>query len=394
VTEIVRVNDSISMQRPQKILVRGVNWLGDAVMTMPALTRLKEAHPDAQITLLTREHLAGLWHSHPAVDEFLTIAAGESPWAAARRLRPEHYDVALIFPNSLRSALEVFLARIPARIGYRTGWRNWLLTRPIPPRAEAVRMRKRSVAEIRKLIAAGGSSRVSAPPQAHHLFQYLRLVQELGAAADLLPPRIYIEETERQSVLDRFHLGERDGALVLGLNPGAEYGPAKRWPPERFVETAVRVQSQWDCRWLVFGGQTDAELAGEIAAQIERRVPPAQGSWRARNLAGKTTLRELCALLKSCRVLLTNDTGPMHIAAAVGTPVVVPFGSTSPFLTAPGLPGDSRHRVLTAPAPCAPCFLRECPVDFRCMRGIEVEQAARAIFALLINQQTTEGITS
>jgi heptosyltransferase II len=363
-------------------------------MTTPALMRLKEAHPDAQITLLTREHLAGLWHSHPAVDALITIPPGQSPWAAARFLRSQSYDLALLFPNSLRSALEVFLARIPERIGYRSGWRSWLLTRPVPPRAGAVPMRKRSAAEVRKLIATGANPNISAPPGAHHLYQYLHLVQELGAKPDLLPPRIYVEEPELETILQRFDLGDIGRGPVLGLNPGAEYGPAKRWPPERFVETAVRVQSRWDCRWLVFGGPRDRDLAGEIAAQIERRVPPSPGSWRVRNLAGATTLRELCGLLKSCRALLTNDSGPMHIAAAAGTPVVVPFGSTSPLLTAPGTPGDSRHRILTAPAPCAPCFLRECPVDFRCMRGIGVEPAANALMDVLKNQQARKGIRS
>jgi len=156
---------------------------------------------------------------------------------------------------------------------------------------------------------------------------------------------------------------------VFAINAGAEYGSAKRWPAEKFIATAQQVQTQTQCCWVILGGRNDTKLAGEVSAAVPGAL----------NLAGKTSLRELCAVLKSSQVLLTNDTGPMHVAAALGTPVVAIFGSTSPALTAPGLPGDRRHRLLTATVPCSPCYLRECPIDFRCMRGIEVSAAIRAV---------------
>jgi heptosyltransferase-2 len=133
-------------------------------------------------------------------------------------------------------------------------------------------------------------------------------------------------------------------------------------------------------RWLILGGPKDQPLAGEVAALMLQA-----GVSQVQNLAGKTTLRELCAVLRACRVALSNDTGPMHLAAAVGTPVVAPFGSTSPELTGPGLPGDahSPHVLLTAHAPCAPCFRRQCPVDFRCLRGITPEQVVQAVLTVL-----------
>jgi heptosyltransferase-2 len=173
--------------------------------------------------------------------------------------------------------------------------------------------------------------------------------------------------------------------LWFGLNAGAEYGPAKRWPEERFIEAAIRIQKQTRCRWLIFGLKTEREPAMRIAANIYRATEDLFGPDEVEknphvlNLAGKTNLVELCAALKFCRVLLTNDSGPMHVAAALGTPVVVPFGSTSPELTGPGLPGDSRHQLLRAQAPCSPCFLRECPIDFRCMKDISVEAVVRAV---------------
>src|SRR5205814_7184778 len=137
------------------------------------------------------------------------------------------------------------------------------------------------------------------------------------------------------------------------------------------------IQKQKDCVWLILGGKADQALAAEIEAAIQSP----QGA--VSNLAGKTSLRELCAAVKLCRVVLTNDTGPMHIAAALGTPVVVPFGSTSPELTGPGSRGETRNALLSAHVPCSPCFRRECPIDFRCMRNISIEEVVEAVLRML-----------
>jgi len=166
--------------------------------------------------------------------------------------------------------------------------------------------------------------------------------------------------------------------LFLGLNPGAEYGPAKRWPAENFAVVAREVSRKiGNCVWLAFGGPGDEEVCSRIARLAGSSVL---------NLAGKTSLRQLMALLKLCRVVLTNDTGPMHIAAAVGTAVVVPFGSTSPELTGPGLPGDTRHRLIQSAVPCSPCFRRVCPIDFRCMTGITPGRVAEAVLQAIASE--------
>jgi heptosyltransferase-2 len=188
-------------------------------------------------------------------------------------------------------------------------------------------------------------------------------------------PQLFVAPAEVAAARQKFGL-ENNARLVLGLNAGAEYGPAKRWPAERFMAAARQVQAQTHCVWLLFGGKNDAVTA----AQIESALGPGPA---VINVAGRTSLRELMALLQCCRVLLTNDTGPMHVAAAVGTPVVVPFGSTSPELTGPGLPGDARHQLLKSGAPCAPCFLRECPIDFRCLNGISVERVVAAVMSAM-----------
>jgi len=360
---------------PQRILVRGVNWLGDAVMTTPALLRLREAQPRAHITLLTPAKLADLWHGHPAVDDVMAIAPSESAWSVGRRVRAGKFDTALILPNSIRAALEAWLGGVPERIGYKVSWRGWLLTRTVARRSKRNLMRKRSPEEIQRLVKLPDlPDRPDVPATAHHVHHYLHLAAALGAIPDPLLPQITVSENEVNECTARFGL---DGALLFGLNAGAEYGPAKRWPEERFVQAAVELRRRVNCRWVIFGGKGDWELAARITAEIKAALP-LETDEAAVNLAGRTSLRELCAALKACRVLLTNDTGPMHVASAVGTPVVVPFGSTAPELTGPGLPGDPRHRLLVSAVPCAPCFLRECPVDFRCMKGIEVPRVVAA----------------
>ncbi len=362
---------------PRRILVRGVNWLGDAVMTTPALLRLREKYRGAHITLLTPAKLRDLWRQHPAVDEVIGFDTGEGLFSVGRKLRAGKFDLALVLPNSPRSAMETWLGHVPQRIGYARAWRNWFLTRAVPTRSGHVRMRKPTVREIRLLIdvpriVTGG---FKPPTAAHQLYEYLHLVAALGASNESTPPSLVVTPEEVEAAARKFGLTEtlRVPRPVFGLNPGAEYGPAKRWPVARFIAAAREIQQRTNCVWLILGGQGDAALADEIYSAL--RTPPSA----LHNLAGQTSLRELMALLKLCRVLLTNDTGPMHVAAALGTPVVVPFGSTLPELTGPGLPGDLRHRLLKSDAPCSPCFLRECPIDFRCLNGISSDRVVTAV---------------
>ena len=363
---------------PHRILVRGVNWLGDAVMTTPALLRLGETFPDAAITLLCPEKLAELWKHHPAISEVITFAPEENVFAVGRKLRSVKFDLALVLPNSPRSALETYLGKIPQRIGYARPWRNFFLTKIVESRAGAVKMQKRSAAEIKQLMIAGQDRQLppakaapKLPASAHQMHEYLHLAAALGANPEPLAPQLFVTDEEVEAAKIKFGLDKTPRA-IYGLNPGAEYGPAKRWPLGRFIATAQHVQSQNNCLWLLFGGKNDEAAAAQIHSALGNRQS-------AINVAGKTSLRELMALLKLCRVLLTNDTGPMHVAAALGTPVVVPFGSTSPELTGPGLPGDPRHQLLKASVPCSPCFLRECPIDFRCMNGIGIERVVEAV---------------
>ncbi len=370
------------MSQPEKILVRGVNWLGDAVMTTPALQRLREAKPNAHISLLTHAKLADLWRHHPAIDSVLTFSNDDGVLAVAKKLRDEKFSTALILPNSPRSALEVFLARIPERIGLARPWRNFFLSRRVAPRREEIKMHKRTAAEVQQLNAANSAVATPAiPASAHQLHHYLHLAAALGANPQPLPPRLEVTEAEVIAVKKRFGFRDDNHAPFLGINAGAEYGPAKRWPRERFVAVAIEIQRRTRCQWWIFGGKADEELANAIASEIAAAHAGPAGS--VRSIAGQTSLRELCAALKACRLVITNDTGPMHVAAAVGTPVIVPFGSTSPELTGPGLPGDVKHHLIKSNIPCSPCFLRECPIDFRCMQSISVETVMDAALRIL-----------
>jgi heptosyltransferase-2 len=368
-------------RHPRRILIRGVNWLGDAVMTTPALLRLRERFPAAHIALLTPEKLRDLWFHHPAVNQVIPFAMGESLFSVSRKLRECNFDLALVLPNSPRSALEVWLARIPQRIGYVRPWRNLFLTQAVTLCPGHVRMHKRSVAEVRELVAADANLRANractSAAAAHQIHEYLHLAGTLGVNPEPLAPKLFLSGEElRDSRLSTRGVGKTEdyvGEQVwFGISPGAEYGPAKRWPVENFVLAANAVADKTSARWFILGGKGDREIGIQIARQVPSSI----------NLAGHTTLRELMVALYFCRVLLTNDSGPMHLAAALGTPVVVPFGSTSPAFTGPGLLGDARHKLLKSDAPCSPCFRRHCPIDFRCMKGISVGSVVQAVMEL------------
>jgi len=381
------MNPGAHSEQPSKVVIRSVNWLGDAVMSMPALQRLRKARPGDRICILTHEKLAELWKLHPAIDQVVSFSKDQGVWSIASALRAGEFDLALIFPNSFRSALEPFLARIKSRIGYAGNGRSFLLTQPLPRRAADVPMRKRSTAEIHKLVRSGipGPQPTALSAKSHHIYHYLELTKELGAVTEPEPPTLAISAPDRDAFISKFGLQDARGASVpiVGLNPGAEYGPAKRWPVDYFTQAALQIFGEIPVLFLLFGSVTDQTLTRQIADALSGASPVKRP--RVIDLAGRTSLRELAAGLNLCSVLVTNDTGPMHLATAVGTRVIVPFGSTSPELTAPGLPGDKRNAILQSDAPCSPCFRRECPIDLRCLKSIKSELAASKTKAALLS---------
>jgi len=318
--------------QPFRILIRGTNWLGDSVISADAVRAIKRGRPDSHVTVAAPAKIASIWKLVPEVDEVLSLPGGGSLGAVVRRFRSEpRFDVAILFPNSLRTALEVWLAGVPRRVGYAGHHRRWLLNQIVPEPAVP-------------------------HPIEHQMHRYLQFARYLGTSAD---PEV-VAPVRPARPLRR-----------IGLCPGAEYGSAKRWLPERFAEVAASVASERPVDWILFGTTADADIGKIIADHLGDRCV---------NRIGQTTLDELITELRECALLLTNDTGTMHLATLLGVPVVAVFGSTEHRLTGPLGRGNHviRHHV-----ECSPCFLRECPIDFRCMHAVSSEEVTAAVLTAL-----------
>lgn len=330
-------DQSVADLQPFRLLIRSSNWLGDAVMNIPAVQACKATRPDLHLSILTPAKLAPLWRRVPGVDAVLEITPGESPFHLARRLK-QQFDAAILFPNSLRVALEARALKIPRIAGYRGHSRSWLI---------------------------GQMPRFDPEVCGHHAKVYLALARYCGADVPADPSPSFPRQSRppRGSRLPR-----------IGVCPGAEYGPAKRWPAERFAAAMSELQNITPAEWIIFGVKGDAPIGDTIEKAC---------SFPIKNLIGRTTLDELMDTLATCDVLLTNDTGTMHLAAFLGVPTVAIFGSTEPALTAPL--GDF-HRVIRHKVECSPCFLRVCPIDFRCMLRIPPSEVVAALQGVLATE--------
>jgi len=341
--------------------------------------RIREGWPQATFSVLAPSKLADLWRMQSFVNQVIEMTRDDSVLALSRRLRAEDFDAAIILPNSPRTALEAWLAGIPFRAGYGGGGRGLLLSACVPRRKNVVSMRKKSIGEIRRLVKGGVNLEHPIPVASHHVAHYLHLVESLGFDGRLSAPSLEVPAEEVEKFRSKFLQEDQrnrldKGGRLIGLNPGAEYGPAKRWSHRRMVESVMTVGENQESLYAVFGVGSD-EVAKETAELISLQA----GRERVVNLVGNTSLGELLCGLSLCSVLLTNDSGPMHVAGALGTPLVVPFGSTSVELTGPGMPGMPPKGIVRSNVPCSPCFLRECPIDFRCMETIEVEVVVEAL---------------
>ncbi|MCE9519025.1 MAG: lipopolysaccharide heptosyltransferase II, partial [Verrucomicrobia bacterium] len=319
------------------LLVRSPNWLGDACMALPAVRALKKGRSDLKLTVLTPAKLGDLWKMIPEVDGVILKDAKEGTGSVARKIRAAAaFDAAILFTNSVRSALEIWRAGVPRIVGYRGKLRSWL---------------------VNQFIREPSGDQ----PPLHHARRYLRIAECCGAKTD--DPLLFATPAPLNSA-----------SIQIGICAGAEYGPAKRWPLERFAEVATRLSAQMpEIEWVLVGAPGEKEMGVKLSALLARA--------RHVNLVGKTSLTELIAGLQRCRLLLTNDTGTMHLAAALGVPTVSIFGSTEPILTGP-LGGN--HRVVRHHVPCSPCFARECPLGhYECMTGVSVERVAGEVAALL-----------
>jgi heptosyltransferase-2 len=328
------------------VLVIGPNWIGDAVMSTPALANLRRGLPKAKIDLLVPSYVAPLFDEHPDIDRVLVhddrqpqLARLTNLWA----LRQCRYGAVVLLPNSLRAALYGWLVRSPIRVGYATDGRRWLLTHPISASADG--------------------------EPVHQVEAYLRLVGALGLPVVEQRPSLtatITAEVEAERLWSAHGLGRDEP--VIGMCPGAAFGPAKRWWPVRFAALADRLIAEGGWRVVFFGSAREIPLVEQIRALMLHE---------AVSLAGQDTLDSFVALATRCAVMIANDSGAMHIASAVGTPVVSLFGPTEPRRTAPM---GAATLVLRHELPCSPCFRTTCPyADHPCMRLIEVDDVYRAV---------------
>jgi len=322
-------------------------------MSLPAIRAVREAFPGAHLTVAARASVADLYAREGAIDGVMLYAGGRRQAAAA--LRRESFDCAILLPNSFDAALAAWMARIPRRIGYRRDGRGWLLTEAIPPPEPG---------EIPR----------------HERFYYLELLRRAGIVHEYPPCadiRLDGREAARAAGLDA--LQEAGVAVpVVGVSPGAAYGDAKRWLPERFAETAVLVARAHGASVALFGAAAERPLCESLAGAIR-----AEGI-AVRNFAGETTLRQFLDLAAACRLFLTNDSGAVHIASALGVPTVTVFGATDDTTTGPT---GAWARVVREQVECSPCLLRVCPIDHRCMTRVTTARVAAVALDLLAQAQ-------
>jgi heptosyltransferase-2 len=338
---------TLDKDKIRNILVRATNWLGDAVMNTPALGAIRETFPTARITVLANPLVAQLLASHDGVDEVMvydrqgTHAGLGGKLRLAGELRARRFDLAILLQDAFDAALIAALAGIPRRLGNNSDGRALLLTHGFAHREGAV--------------------------DCHHVDNYLRMLAFFGinGSTKCLHLRTtVVEDAAMAKLLAGSGIGPDD--FVLGVNPGATYGSAKRWYPERFAVVARELGVTWRAKVVITGGPTEAGMAGEIAAALDGACL---------NMAGKTDVRQLMALIKRCNFFISNDSGPMHIAAAFHVPLVAVFGSTDHRTT---YPYADNAVVVRKETDCAPCLKRECPTDHRCMTAVTAEDVVAA----------------
>jgi heptosyltransferase-2 len=343
--------ESLHHLEPKNIIVRMPNWIGDLVMATPILSDLRKAYPQAHITAMCRSPICELLKENPEIDELFCFSKANRFGRRMERrniiekLRKGNYDLGILLTHSFSSAWWFWVGKVKNRLGYECNGRKFLLTQSL--------------------------SFPQTIQTQHLVVTYKMLLEPLGISISDTPPHLYLTSKETQDARTLLRQqGIPDGAIIVGINPGATYGSAKCWLPERFREVTERLLEDKDIYIVYFGDQATTPLVKEICQGLSSRVI---------NLAGETTLRELASLISHCDVLLTNDSGPMHIADAMGTPIVALFGSTSDVVTGPYRSGLLIHKHVE----CSPCYQRTCPIDFRCMKRIEADEVYEAVLKIL-----------
>ena len=340
----VRARHSISPEGVDKILVRSTNWVGDTVMMLPSLVAVRKAFPRAQITVLANPWVVPLLKDHPGVDRTMIIDKGEGLLSTCKELariiselRREQFDLAVLFQNAFEAAFLASLGGVRYRVGYNSDGRGFLLTHKVK--------RDRSI-----LLA-------------HQVEYFLGIMEAMGWQVEGREPRVYLNDEDATSATALlFAEGIDENHIVLGINPGAAYGSAKRWPADRFAAIGDLASKRWSAKVVLFGSFSERDIAAQVSKLMH--TDPV-------NFCGKTTLGEAMALIRRCNLFVTNDSGLMHIAAAFDTPLVAVFGPTDHVRTRPV---GRNTRIIRHSVDCSPCLKVECPSDHRCMLSIEPQE--------------------
>lgn len=340
---------TIPLEIRRRVLVRGLNWVGDAIIATPALTRLRRAFEGSHITLLVRPWVAAVYEHNPDIDELWIEDDSASMGAlvsVARRIRKGNFDFGIALPNSFRSALLMALGGVKHRVGYATARRSMLLTKAIPIDPKILDI--------------------------HQVHYYLGLVDWLSDAPPD-PPRLVLApgEKERTEIAEMLRKREvEESRMLIGLAPGSINSTAKRWLPERFAELADRFRREVKAEVLLLGSGKELEVLQTVENLCKEPVI---------NLGGEMSLSQVIALFERLHAFVGNDSGAMHIAAASGVPTVAIFGPTDWKTTAPF---SSKARIVRHPVDCSPCMLRTCPIQHPCMTGVGVNDVARSFAEL------------
>ncbi|MCP4577597.1 MAG: lipopolysaccharide heptosyltransferase II [Deltaproteobacteria bacterium] len=330
----------IEKAQVKRILIRATNWVGDAVMTLPALEAVREDFPGRHITVLAKPWVAPVFEHHPAVDRVLVFDKGKGARAGfvemlrmSRFIYKERFDLAILFQNAFEAALLAFLGRVKLRVGYKTDGRGFMLTHGVSLNQKVLRI--------------------------HQVGYYCAILRAMGWPAEDRDPSLHMGREAREQAAGVLKSNGVDpDNFIVGLSPGAVFGSAKRWPPDRFAEIGDRVVEKWGAKIVVFGSGGEKAIGDRVCATMKHR---------ALNFCGKSSLGVAMGAISLCRFFVTNDSGLMHMASALGLPTVAVFGSTDHVTTGPRGP---KTRIVRRAVSCAPCLKQECPTDHRCMLGI------------------------
>jgi len=334
------MKDKENVERiPKRIVIKTPNWLGDSVMSIPAVRGVKRIFPGAQISILTCKWLGELWHLIPEVDKVYTSIDGKK------------FDLGITLINSFRSALRMWLSGVPNRMGYSLNWRGFLLTHPVKLPLGWEKM--------------------------HEAEYFLKIIRGL-TDEELDPmPSIEVSADLVQRANIEFLKYEWDGVSpLIGVHATASYGSAKQWMPERFSRLMDKLIEYYKAYVVLVGSPNEKAIAENIVTAVSKKN-------KVINVVGKTGIMNLAGIIKACRLFIANDSGPMHLAGALGTPVVAIFGSTDPYLTGP----CGKVEILRKEIMCSPCFRRECNLDMECMRMIEVNDVLLAVKKLMVTEK-------